>query len=141
MRARNPSHFGSKTHSPAVGNSATRLASIGRTGGFTGSCIANLIHHSRQMARRQFRVQTLGISDRSLRSRWKHKAWGVSPRKGGPKVCEPVKTGDSAFTFARCNARPLSRARTIHYFYLGLTPQALCFHPLRGLPLQLPESN
>jgi len=31
--------------------------------------------------------------------------------------------------------RPLSRAKTIPNFYLGLTPQALCLHPLRGLPL------
>src|SRR6185503_18877332 len=35
-RARNPSHFGSKIQSPLVGNSPIRLASIGKTGGFTG---------------------------------------------------------------------------------------------------------
>jgi len=28
------------------------------------------------------------------RSGWKHKAWGASPRKGRPKICEPVKTGE-----------------------------------------------
>src|ERR1700733_2321296 len=36
--ARKPSHFGSKTHASPAGNSLTRLASMGRTGGFTGSC-------------------------------------------------------------------------------------------------------
>src|SRR6266704_181078 len=38
-RARNPSHFGSKIHFPPNGNSEARLASIGRIGGFTGSCM------------------------------------------------------------------------------------------------------
>src|ERR1043166_1907291 len=37
--ARKPSHLGSKIHSPAAGSLSTRLASIGRIGGFTGSCI------------------------------------------------------------------------------------------------------
>src|SRR2546426_10834964 len=36
---RNPSHFGSKIHVPPAGNSPTRLASIGKTGGFTGRFI------------------------------------------------------------------------------------------------------
>src|SRR5580658_8891593 len=36
--ARKPSHFGSKTQSPSDGNSSTRLASIGKIGGLTGSC-------------------------------------------------------------------------------------------------------
>src|SRR5213078_3641872 len=34
--ARNPSHLGSKIHSSPDGRSATRLASIGSTGGLTG---------------------------------------------------------------------------------------------------------
>src|SRR3984957_15457039 len=38
-RARKPSHFGSKTHVSPEGISPTRLASMGRTGGFTGSCM------------------------------------------------------------------------------------------------------
>src|ERR1700730_14145545 len=38
-RARKPSHFGSKIHAPVLGNSLTRFASIGKIGGFTGSCI------------------------------------------------------------------------------------------------------
>src|ERR1700751_1161771 len=38
-RARKPSHFGSNTHPSSAGNSLTRLASMGRTGGFTGSCM------------------------------------------------------------------------------------------------------
>src|ERR1700761_8849212 len=38
-RARNPSHLGSKTQVSPGGSSPTRLASIGRTGGFTGSCM------------------------------------------------------------------------------------------------------
>ncbi|HEX7231582.1 MAG TPA: hypothetical protein VF452_14385, partial [Candidatus Binatia bacterium] len=33
------SHLGSKIHAPAPGNSPTRLASIGKTGGFTGRFI------------------------------------------------------------------------------------------------------
>src|SRR6185503_3721786 len=41
--ARKPSHFGSKIHSPAVGSSLTRFASIGRIGGLTGSCIVRVI--------------------------------------------------------------------------------------------------
>ena len=36
IRTRKPSHFGSKIHSPSDGSSETRLASIGRTVGFTG---------------------------------------------------------------------------------------------------------
>src|SRR5687768_14037573 len=39
IRARKPSHFGSKIQSPFVGSSLTRFASIGKTGGFTGSCM------------------------------------------------------------------------------------------------------
>src|ERR1700735_4277376 len=35
-KARKPSHFGSKIQSPSVGNSSTRLASIGNSGGVTG---------------------------------------------------------------------------------------------------------
>src|SRR4051794_20300358 len=34
--ARNPSHFGSKIQPSPSGSSLTRLASIGKTGGFTG---------------------------------------------------------------------------------------------------------
>src|SRR6266702_6529045 len=34
--ARKPSHFGSNTQSSPGGSSSTRLASIGRSGGFTG---------------------------------------------------------------------------------------------------------
>src|SRR5215467_6577055 len=36
MSVRKPSHLGSKIHSPAAGIWSTRLASIGRIGGFTG---------------------------------------------------------------------------------------------------------
>src|SRR5215470_1988615 len=36
--APNPSHFGSKIQPPSAGNSLTRLASIGKIGGFTRSC-------------------------------------------------------------------------------------------------------
>ena len=36
--ARNPSHLGSNIQSSPSGNSPTRLASMGRSGGFTGSC-------------------------------------------------------------------------------------------------------
>src|SRR5690349_11743390 len=39
IKARKPSHFGSKIQLPVVGSSATRFASIGKTGGFTGSCM------------------------------------------------------------------------------------------------------
>src|SRR5258705_7874515 len=44
--ARNPSHFGSKIQSPSAGNSLTRLASIGNSGGFTGSCTPHGIPHT-----------------------------------------------------------------------------------------------
>src|SRR5689334_22949004 len=36
MSARNPSHLGSKIQLSPAGKSSTRLASIGKTGGFTG---------------------------------------------------------------------------------------------------------
>src|SRR6185503_4001408 len=39
MSVRNPSHLGSKIHPSPGGSSATRLASIGRTGGLTGRCM------------------------------------------------------------------------------------------------------
>src|SRR6185312_3375686 len=39
MRARKPSHLGSKIQSPSVGRWLTRFASIGSRGGFTGSCM------------------------------------------------------------------------------------------------------
>src|SRR5271170_7289473 len=38
-RARKPSHFGSNNHPSPAGNSPTRFASMGKTGGFTGSCM------------------------------------------------------------------------------------------------------
>src|ERR1700733_13059500 len=42
-KARKPSHLGSKIQVLPTGNSATRLASMGKTGGLTGSCMPHVI--------------------------------------------------------------------------------------------------
>jgi hypothetical protein len=74
----------------------------------------------------------------SPRSGCQHKAWGVSPRKTPPNTTSPRSgrqrnaPNGRAMKSTRC--RPLSRASPIlNDRFLGLTPQALCSHPLRGL--------
>jgi hypothetical protein len=47
MIDRNPSHFGSNRRSPAGGIALIDLASIGGTGGMTGSCIDLIIPWAR----------------------------------------------------------------------------------------------
>ena len=67
--------------------------------------------------------QTFG----SGRSGRKHKAWGASPRNETPKTRVGARVaGGSAV--ARC-----AGWNVLCIAYLGLAPQALCFHPLRGL--------
>src|SRR4051812_28199306 len=51
--ARKPSHLGSKIHAPAAGNSLTRLASIGKTVGCTGSCTSRVYNPARAGAGRE----------------------------------------------------------------------------------------
>src|ERR1700716_2272735 len=58
-RDRKPSHFGSKTHVSPAGNSPTRLASMGRTGGFTGSCMPHGIAWMHLSVREVFREVTM----------------------------------------------------------------------------------
>src|SRR5260370_5577491 len=89
----------------------------------------------------------------SLRSRRQHRAWGeagAEPQVAAAEENEPTTVGGSAMTaknldshendvLVQCLAirRPLSPVpRALRSFcrsFLGFTPQALCYHPLRGL--------
>ena len=66
------------------------------------------------------------------------KPGGVSPRKGRTKVCEPVKTGerrvDLRAVFKHALSPAIAGSNNSLIYTWGLTPQALCFRPLRGLP-------
>ena len=66
----------------------------------------------------------------SLRSRRKHRAWGVSPRKNNQKGRRTRETGDRA---AHCThrCRPFHGLVDRFHIFLGLTPQALCLRLLR----------
>ena len=67
----------------------------------------------------------------NLRSRCKHKAWGVSPREVGFLEKSPRERAKEVAKIKGC--RPLSRAGIVMRNVLGLTPQALCLHLLRRL--------
>jgi hypothetical protein len=73
---------------------------------------------------------------KSLQSRRKHKAWGVSRRTQIKRNCEPMKWasagGQKCLPFF--DDRAVTRIRGLEIsvvFYLGLTPQALCLRLLR----------
>jgi len=78
-----------------------------------------------------------GTGGDSPRSGRQHKAWGVSPRialkrsepspRSGrqPDHTESVQSAKSIARFAG--------STTFRFLILGLTPQALCWRPLRGL--------
>ena len=67
----------------------------------------------------------------SPRSGRQHKAWGASPRIRIKKFLRAREAGGSAWAIG---CRPLrGLVRFFDYAILGLTPQALCWRPLRGL--------
>ena len=76
----------------------------------------------------------------SLRSRRKHKAWGVSPRwlsttNFQARECgRQNKCGENANKLAAPGLPPICMGSKFHCFqFLGLTPQALCLRLLRRL--------
>ncbi len=77
----------------------------------------------------------------SAQSARQHKAWGVSPRESVVKFYEAQEVGDSltadvSIRISDDFAATLARSRGLNPIVgsnLGLTPQALCFRPLRGL--------
>src|SRR4051794_147278 len=67
----------------------------------------------------------------SPRSGRKHKAWGASPRITNQKHIEAREAVDSP-EMAHAVAR-FTGSKIICLVILGIAPQALCLHPLRGL--------
>lgn len=72
----------------------------------------------------------------SPRSGRQHKAWGVSPRSSTKMSIEPAKRVTAVTLCIRPNFSAAARCAGFDRFpdaILGLTPQALCWRPLRGL--------
>ena len=75
------------------------------------------------------------VFDLSLRSRRKHKAWGASTREL-PRDRRARENGRQLLAFAHFAGSAYSNTA-----FLGLAPQALCFHLLRKLEQPFDGSN
>jgi hypothetical protein len=102
------------------------------------TAIIYLTHHRRILSGCGIAAHRTILSPASPRSGRQHKAWGVSPRIASGKVKQARGAGGSLIiwkTFRRDRYRPLRGLDYFCFFILGLTPQALCCRPLRGLKL------
>src|SRR6185369_5855523 len=82
--------------------------------------------------------------DFSPRSGRQHKAWGVSPRSSTTMSYEPAKRVTAVALQIHSNeaaAAHFAGFITLPDTILGLTPEALCWRPLRGLAEQDLEVN